>query len=378
MFEKFHRFKTKPSIVHVTTVHPWSDNRIYNKMVKMLPAYGYRVSYIAQIPIDHKNFDDEVTCIRLLPWKGMLGRMLRNIHAFLLCLNKEFKIVHFHDPEFLPFGLLLKLFGKHVVYDIHEDYFLSILQHEYLPKYLRKSIAWIVKYVEEFSVRVIIPVLAEQAYLQRFPDSLLVLNYVNSVHHQDDESLNYTPYLNKVHSNYKRLIYTGVISENRGAYNHVDLLKSLSHYELYMIGRCSPEFEKELRKRAGNDSFRLHMIVSADGMPYSSIENFYKIGGWSWGLALFPDTPHYNQKILTKFYEYMFYEIPILCSSFHTWRSFVESNHVGYSVDEKKLIDVAKYVSTESLNIKHLSMNKNKYTWESQLSKLVKLYHNLI
>ncbi|MCE7896768.1 MAG: glycosyl transferase, partial [Gammaproteobacteria bacterium PRO8] len=51
-------------------------------------------------------------------------------------------------------------------------------------------------------------------------------------------------------------------------------------------------------------------------MPFSEITKAYLEGGWRWGLALFPDTPHYRDKELTKFFEYMSFRIPIICSDF--------------------------------------------------------------
>ena len=54
---------------------------------------------------------------------------------------------------------------------------------------------------------------------------------------------------------------------------------------------------------------------------------------WTAGLALFPDTPHYREKELTKFFEYMAAGLPIICSDFPVWRELVERHRLGLCVD---------------------------------------------
>ena len=46
---------------------------------------------------------------------------LRSFRCFWLALKTNSKIYHFHDPELIPYAILLRLFGKKVIYDVHED-----------------------------------------------------------------------------------------------------------------------------------------------------------------------------------------------------------------------------------------------------------------
>ena len=56
-------------------------------------------------------------------------------------------------------------------------------------------------------------------------------------------------------------------------------------------------------------------------------------GGWLAGLAIFPPNPHYYEKELTKFFEYMGAGLPIVCSDFPAWRTLMAETGAGICVD---------------------------------------------
>src|SRR5262249_27142036 len=62
-------------------------------------------------------------------------------------------LYHFHDPELIPACLLLRIRGKKIVYDAHEDVASTVSYKSYLPSWTRYSIQWIAERIENFSVR---------------------------------------------------------------------------------------------------------------------------------------------------------------------------------------------------------------------------------
>jgi hypothetical protein len=88
------------------------------------------------------------------------------VYRKALALNAG--ICHFHDPELMPFGLLLKLHGRKVIYDVHEDYPDDIMFKEYIPRILRKPLSLAVGLMERIfspfydAVVVVIPKIFER------------------------------------------------------------------------------------------------------------------------------------------------------------------------------------------------------------------------
>jgi glycosyltransferase involved in cell wall biosynthesis len=144
--------KNKFKICILTSVHPPFDARIFHKEAKTLVKAGYEVALIAQ----HIR-EETVDGVRIVPLptpKNRFERMTKIVwKLFRLALKEKADAYHFHDPELIPVGLFLKILGKQVTYDIHEDYPETMLTKDYLPRFLRRPLKIIMKYTEKFTFR---------------------------------------------------------------------------------------------------------------------------------------------------------------------------------------------------------------------------------
>src|SRR5262249_53405868 len=120
-------------VVHLTSVHHAFDTRILHKECKSLALAGYDVTLIA--PRAEGDTFYEGVRIRALPQpRNRRERFLRTVRqVYRAALTEKADIYHFHDPELMPVGTLLKLAGKKVICDVHEDYTVSMGGKRWLP-----------------------------------------------------------------------------------------------------------------------------------------------------------------------------------------------------------------------------------------------------
>ena len=103
----------------LTTVHPPFDTRVFHKQARTLARAGYDVTLIAK----HKC-DEMIDGIMVLALPSSRNRLARIFgltwRAFRLALRQRADVYHFHDPERLLLGVLLKLLTEaKVIYDVH-------------------------------------------------------------------------------------------------------------------------------------------------------------------------------------------------------------------------------------------------------------------
>ena len=94
-------------VVHMTSVHEASDVRIFQKECRSLAENGYRVSLI--VPHSRSGTMDGVE-IHVVPQpKSRFYRMTCTVwKVYRKAIEQDADLYHFHDPELIPAGLLLK------------------------------------------------------------------------------------------------------------------------------------------------------------------------------------------------------------------------------------------------------------------------------
>ena len=120
-------------VAHLTTVHTPFDVRIFHKECKSLSRAGYDVTLIV---CHDKDEIREGIRIRGLPKsRGRLSRIMQGTWSmYREAVRQDADLYHFHDPELLLVGLLLRMRGKMVVYDAHEDVAADMAAKHYVPR----------------------------------------------------------------------------------------------------------------------------------------------------------------------------------------------------------------------------------------------------
>jgi glycosyltransferase involved in cell wall biosynthesis len=103
------------------------------------------------------------------------------------------------------------------------------------------------------------------------------------------------------------------------------------------------------------------------------------------GLALFNPDPNYLQSIPTKFFEYLHFGLPIVCSDFPLWRQFIERHECGVVIppgDAKAGLRVLRRWLNSPAEYRYFSEAAREaaaqYQWSLMGEQLVQLYDDLL
>ena len=366
--------------VHISSVHSAMDPRIRLKEVHSLVEAGWDVTFITG-DLDAEpgeGFD----VVKISP--GRLRRALRILITAPKCIVQAFRtpsdVYHIHDPELILWAWLLLAKRKPVIYDVHEDYRTSLLQKRWLPGAIRGQLAWLSGFLEKLFALPFKKIIAERYYSERFPDALMILNY---------------PATNKINTSVNthlsvevspQLIYAGNVTVDRGAFNMAKLLPARPDVALTCVGFCPSDLAHAMRVAAGERSSNLTLVGEGRYVPFSEILQLYQQGIWLAGVALFPDTPHYRKKELTKFFEYMSMGLPIIASNFPTWKRLIEDEGVGICVDPNDPSEIGAAIDwlrdnpnqATRMGQRGRQLTESKYNWSVEGGRLVGFYSELV
>ena len=149
----------------ITAAHNPFDQRVFYKEAVSLAEAGldvtiigpahehqrgcYRGVYLEPVPVPSSRW-----------WRFLShGRFLR------LAWRMQADIYHFHDPELLPIGCILRAVGRCVVYDAHENFPAVALSRTWVPRLLRRPLSLMVDVTERIMacrLNVVIWVVDEQ------------------------------------------------------------------------------------------------------------------------------------------------------------------------------------------------------------------------
>ncbi len=364
----------------MTSVHPPFDTRIFYKECKALVEAGYAVTLIAQ----HEK-DEVVDCIKIviLPKaKNRIHRMFGlTLKAFWFALGQKADIYHFHDPELLPVGALLKLFrNKKVIYDVHEDYRKQMLSKPYIPKIVRGEIALLVKIIEYLFSKIF------DGIITATDDILMNFSYYKRA-----ISVKNFPIVSifanvKIKNNNKRnifnLVYIGGLAEIRGVTQIVralELVDSNEQLRLTLYGKFSPaNYESKVRGLKGFEKVEYKGWIKFYDIPIL-FKNFDA------GIVCLHPIPNYITALPVKLFEYMAAGLPVIASNFPLYKEIIEGNRCGLTVnpvEPKEIAAAIEYLIEHPAEAKKMGENGRKavlekYNWEVESKKLLKLYEEL-
>jgi glycosyltransferase involved in cell wall biosynthesis len=326
-------------IAHLTSAHAPLDVRIFHKECRSLARAGYEV-----IVLGNHASNKIVDAVRLQGLGAASGRVQRMTVKLVEMCRAAFGVAadvyHIHDPELLVVGLVLRVAGKRVIYDIHEDLPRTMLLKAYVPKILRKPLLWIVERVENAAARCMSGLItATPALADRFQSihrNTVVVN--NFVILDEFVPANKSEWKNRDSA----VAYYGGISEERGILEMVeamDLLPATLHLKLELGGWFYVKGqEADLAAKPYWKHVNWHGEL--DRKSIASLLNRVQVGL----VVLHPDEAYLTSQP-TKLFEYMAAGIPVVASDFPLWRSIIQGAGCGLLVDPFKPQDIADAIA---------------------------------
>lgn len=364
-------------VCHLSSVHRLNDVRIFHKECRSLAEAGYEVTLIACRAEVGNAFG--VRLIALEEKGHRLERMVFGaLKAYHLARAQGADIYHFHDPELLPYGLLLKkVTGARIVYDSHECYPEFFLQKEWLPSFLRKMMSKAIRLLEDFVARRIDLVVAATPHIvERFRPVARRLATLNNYPLKREFSFP----RNEESVIRDGFCFVGAISKVRGILQAMDALDHVPRdVRFYLAGTFTEADIEAAVKRHRN----WPRVIFPGQVSREEVAAIYR-KSFAGLVNLLPAPNHlFSQPI--KLFEYMSAGIPVVCSNFPLWERVVKEGDCGICVDPTSARALAAAINrihedvelqrTFSRNGRRLV--ENVYSWDSEASRLLASYREI-
>lgn len=360
-------------VAHLTSVHKQNDNRIFYKECVTLANEGYDVTLIV-VGGESRVLDG----VNIISYPRVIGGRLKRmfktsmIDMIKTCKKVDADIYHFHDPELIFTGLYLKLIGKKVIYDIHENNPASILSKPYIKSdFVKRVISFVFDKFERFVSNFFDAlVTARPDISERFKHKNLIIlrNFPILPNFSKIEEI-------EIKKSKPSVVFVGGMTQIRGINELLDAFERLDDYELWLLG---PITEEKLKNRieSGCKNVKYFGIVEA-------YEVFNYINRADIGIITFLPVPNHLHTLATKPFEYMACGKPMIMSNFDYWQeTFKESSLYVNPNDSNDILKAVEYLMsnrdlTQNMGELNQKLANSEYNWQKESQKLIDLYERL-
>ena len=364
-------------VVHLTSVHPPFDVRIFHKECKSLAVGGYDVTLIAPRAEGDVIRDGVKVCAVPVP-RDRRERMTRTIwQVYEAAVREKAEIYHFHDPELIPVGVLLGMRGRRVIYDVHEDYTSTVYEKQWIPALLRRPSSAAVRACEFASTAAFDRIIAATptiAWRFRPSKTRLVQNFPRT----DEFSFS-------DHSPYEKreaiAVYVGGLGDSKGLREMgqaIALASKKIPVKLVIAGKVISGARAEFESDRGNP-----LIERKGQLERAQVGEL--LARAKVGLVLFHPIGNHVNGQPNKMFEYMAAGLPVVASDFPLWRKIITTAECGLLADPLNPAAIAEalvWLLRHPARAAQMGRNGRRavaehYNWERESKSLFATYAEL-
>lgn len=373
-------------ICHVTSQHEWNDDRIYQRACVGLAAKGHEVSLIAT----HEGQNEFVSQgVKVIPLKYRPKDIKRRIFSSYEAMKKVKKmnvdIIHFHDPDLLPFMLILSFSKKGIIYDIHENYISRIHEKKNWPVFIRRALSWSFRRFETICIN----------RFSGFTVTTATMGKMFTLVKSPFCITSNVPYLSvlpkdlhlKEKNTFPSVYISGSHSRARNCMEIIQAIpvvaKQIPDIKFIFAGKYVPENFRETMLQVAEQSGVTSNLVLEGNLPW--LENFNRTSAMHIGLVFYQDNLNNRVTIPNRLFEYMAAGCAVIGEYFPEVQDVINNARCGWVVNSTNPAEIAAsvikaFADPEQLKLFSRNARKaveDKYNYENELDRLILYYTSI-
>jgi glycosyltransferase involved in cell wall biosynthesis len=363
----------KRRIVIASVLKPVDDTRLSEKLAATLVAAGHDVWLLGRSA--GKPPADGIHRWALPPFERLsFGRWWARWQILRKCVEVKPELLIVSTHELLIVGIANRiLFGTRLVYDIQENYYRNIIWTTAFPRLLRWPLAGWVRLKEKLTAPFFHRfLLAEEGYQQE-------LTFTRGRAVVLPNKCVLPPGFQRAPDSKKPiLLFSGTLARSTGVMQAIALAQRLhaadAAVELRLVGHCaSPREWDEIETAIGDASF-----ISVTGgrvlVPHAQVLEAIRTAHA--GIVYYPPSPHIENRIPTKLYEYLAAGLPILLQRQPVWQALANRVNGALVVDFDQIDGPALLRQLREQTFS--TGDASAFTWAQEAPKLTLLIQNLL
>lgn len=365
-------------ICHVISGYFRNDARVFQRQCKSLHKAGFEICLLTNDGESEEILDGIKIFTCKTFWKNRFKVLLFARHQFYQkSIEIDADIYQMHSPELITLGLALKKLGKTVMYDAHEDLPRHILEKEWIPAFMRKTISRLVEGFMNKSLAKYDEIISPHTHVVKYLKGInknvtLITNYPIISNSREFSVENYL-------GRDKIICYTGTVYEYSNQEAILDAMLYIPDIKYEIAGYIG---EQHLQRLSVHKVF--DRVKFRGRIPWSQMRNFYD--RTIIGLVIYDYKYNLGYKLgshaTNKIFEYMEAGIPFISTDYILWKEITDKHDCGICVEPGNITQIKDAITFLLNNPKKaFEMGQNgrravieEYNWSTQERVYVEIF----